>query len=106
MDLLHRELQRAVRVGTSTGVLMLDLDHFKKINDTYGHLSGDVVLREVAERINGVVRSYDFVGRYYGEEFLIVLLACQKADVLQSAERIRQAIGKDPVWSGSLEIRR
>jgi diguanylate cyclase (GGDEF)-like protein len=104
MDLLHRELQRAVRLGTSTGVLLLDLDHFKKINDTYGHLSGDVVLREVAQRINRVVRAYDFVGRYGGEEFVIVLSACEKADALQTAERIRQAIGREAVMSGIHEV--
>jgi len=50
---------------------MLDLDHFKRINDTYGHLTGDVVLKETAQRISQVVRSYDFVGRYGGEEFLV-----------------------------------
>jgi two-component system cell cycle response regulator len=104
MDLLHRELKRGTRARSSTGVLMLDLDHFKKINDTYGHLSGDVVLREVAERINRVVRSYDFVGRYGGEEFLIVLAGCEKSAVAQSAERIRLAISEHPVQSGSSEI--
>ena len=104
LDVLHRELQRAVRLGTSTGVLMLDLDHFKKINDTYGHLSGDFVLREVAERVNKVVRSYDFVGRYGGEEFMVVLSACGRQDLISSAERIRASISSSPIPYGELEL--
>jgi two-component system, cell cycle response regulator len=104
LDFLRRELQRAMRSGTSTGVLMLDLDHFKNINDQHGHLVGDFVLREVAERINRIVRSYDFVGRYGGEEFLIVLSACSGQDVAQSAERIRAAVYREPILSGAAEI--
>ena len=104
LDLLHRELERAARAKTSTSVLMLDLDHFKKINDTFGHLTGDVVLREVANRIVHSVRSYDLVGRYGGEEFLIVLPACNEAEVEQSASRIRLAIASAPILTASSEI--
>ena len=104
LDLLRRELQRGTRVGTNTGVVMLDIDHFKIINDTHGHLNGDCVLREVATRIANVVRSYDFVGRYGGEEFLIVLSDCAKADLQQSAERIRVAISRTPIPCGQTEI--
>lgn len=104
MDLLHRELERAARARTSTSVLMLDLDHFKKINDTYGHLTGDVVLREVAKRIIQSVRSYDLVGRYGGEEFLVVLAACGKTEIEQSANRIRLAVASAPILAGSSEI--
>jgi diguanylate cyclase (GGDEF)-like protein len=83
---------------------MLDLDHFKKINDTHGHLTGDVVLREVANRIAHSVRSYDFVGRYGGEEFLVVLPACNKGEVEKSANRIRLAIASAPILTASSEI--
>jgi diguanylate cyclase (GGDEF)-like protein len=83
---------------------MLDLDHFKKINDTFGHLTGDVVLREVANRIVHSVRSYDLVGRYGGEEFLVVLPACNEAEVEQSASRIRLAIASAPILTAGFEI--
>lgn len=104
LDLLHRELERAARANTSTSVFMLDLDHFKKINDTFGHLTGDVVLREVANRIVRSVRSYDLVGRYGGEEFLVVLPTCNDAEVEQSANRIRLAIASAPILTASFEI--
>jgi diguanylate cyclase (GGDEF)-like protein len=105
LDLLHRELQRAFRTGGCTGILMLDIDHFKMINDNHGHLNGDLVLREVAARIKEVVRSYDFVGRYGGEEFLVVLSDCAKQDVCPSAERIREAIARRPISVDGVEVR-
>jgi len=104
LDLLHRELERAARARGSTGVLMLDLDHFKTINDSHGHLVGDVVLKEVANRICHVVRPYDFVGRYGGEEFLVILPGCNKEQAQQVGERIRQAICADPVLTAGSEI--
>jgi two-component system, cell cycle response regulator len=104
LDLLQREIERASRTGGSTGLLMLDLDHFKKINDSYGHLAGDAVLREVTSRVLRVIRSYDFLGRYGGEEFIVVLPACDRAQAEQSAERIRVAVASSPVFAGSEEI--
>lgn len=104
LDLLHREIERAARFHASTGVLMLDLDHFKKINDTYGHLTGDAVLKETAQRITQVVRSYDFVGRYGGEEFLVLLPGCDKEQAEQSGERIRLAVTATPVFAAGSEI--
>jgi diguanylate cyclase (GGDEF)-like protein len=101
LDVLDRELQRGVRSASSTGILMIDLDHFKKINDTYGHLTGDTVLKEAAQRINLAVRSYDFTGRYGGEEFLVVLSNCGPDDLRAVAERVRRAIGDDPISLGS-----
>jgi len=104
LDLLHRECERSARTGSSVAVLMLDLDHFKKINDTYGHLVGDLVLRDVASRITQNMRSYDLVGRYGGEEFLIVFPECDKTQIEQSANRIRLAIAAGPVLTASAEI--
>jgi two-component system, cell cycle response regulator len=104
LDLLHREIERAARFHASIGVLMLDLDHFKKINDTCGHLTGDAVLKETAQRITQVVRSYDFVGRYGGEEFLVLLPGCDKEQAEQSGERIRLAVMATPVVAGGSEI--
>ena len=77
MGLLQREAQRATRLGHPLGLMMVDLDHFKLINDSYGHQVGDTVLREVAGRMLASVRNYDYVGRYGGEEFLIVLADCR-----------------------------
>ena len=76
LNLLQREEQRRQRSGEALGVIMVDVDHFKAINDSYGHLVGDVVLTEVARRLTASVRGYDSVGRYGGEEFLIILPAC------------------------------
>lgn len=104
LDQLSRELDRSTRAHTTTGVLMLDLDHFKKVNDTYGHLTGDIVLREVAKRITESVRFYDTVGRYGGEEFVVVLPNCGKAEIEQLAERIRFAIASVLIPTVDMEI--
>ena len=104
LDLLQREIERASRSQGSTGVLMLDLDHFKQVNDTYGHLVGDEVLREVSRRVIEVIRSYDFVGRHGGEEFLVVLPGCDRTQALQSAERIRSAVAAQPVLADGFKI--
>lgn len=97
MDLLGRELARSKREGKSTAILLGDLDHFKQVNDTYGHLAGDEVLKETARRLLFSVRSYDFVGRWGGEEFLVVLNNCDPAFSLARAEEICKTIGRNPV---------
>ncbi len=89
---LEGEVERALRRGTSLAFLMVDLDHFKQINDTYGHLVGDVVLREVARLIRVSVREMDLVGRYGGEEFAVALPDAGSALGFQIAERIRKTI--------------
>jgi diguanylate cyclase (GGDEF)-like protein len=106
MDLLGRELTRSQREGVSTAIILGDLDHFKNVNDTYGHLVGDQVLREVARRLLLSVRSYDFVGRYGGEEFLTVLNNCRPDSALARAEDIRKCICTRPVQTdaGPLEV--
>ncbi len=97
MDLLQRETQRTVRLGEPLGVMMADLDHFKRINDSFGHQTGDAVLREVTHRMLESVRNYDYVGRYGGEEFLIVLTACATADLVATSERMRAYVSGKPV---------
>ena len=97
IELLARELVRTRREDGCTTVLIGDIDHFKKVNDMYGHPVGDEVLREVGRRLLGSVRSYDFVGRYGGEEFLLVLNNCEGNKSLERAEEIRIAIERAPI---------
>lgn len=106
LELLKRELSRSHREHVCTAILLGDLDQFKNVNDTYGHVVGDEVLRETARRLVSSVRSYDFVGRYGGEEFLVVLNNCNPAYGLARAEEIRKAVAKLPVQTseGSVAI--
>ena len=104
LETLRRELTRSGRTNTSTGLLMLDIDHFKSINDTHGHLAGDRALQEVTHRILKSVRSYDSVGRYGGEEFLIVLPGCERDELERGAERIRSAVDSGPMVLDGIEL--
>jgi len=97
MDLLNRELARSQREHNCTAILLGDLDHFKSVNDNHGHLVGDQVLREVARRLLHSVRSYDFVGRYGGEEFLVVLNNCAPTSAFMRADEIRKTICTRPI---------
>jgi diguanylate cyclase (GGDEF)-like protein len=97
LDALERELSRARRGGLPTTAALLDLDHFKRINDTYGHAAGDAVLQEAAARMAGSVRPYDMVGRYGGEEFLVILPGCEVADARGTLERVRARVAAEPV---------
>lgn len=92
VELLALELSRSQRERTSMAVLLCDVDHFKRVNDTYGHKIGDEALQEVARRLQLSVRSYDFVGRFGGEEFLIVLNNCDPEFAPNRAEEIRKAV--------------
>jgi diguanylate cyclase (GGDEF)-like protein len=98
-DTLKREQSRAGREGVPLAVIMVDLDHFKQVNDTHGHLAGDAILREAARRMQSVVRTYDHVGRYGGEEFVIVLPGTTGPNAAQLAERLRLAIAREPMAS-------
>lgn len=97
LDLLNRELHRSYREQTSTVLLLGDVDHFKRVNDSLGHAVGDEVLIEVANRLLGAVRSYDFVARYGGEEFLAVLNGCDRVYAPSRAEEIRKSISAQPI---------
>jgi two-component system, cell cycle response regulator len=87
LDRLSQELARVAREMTSSGVIMADIDHFKQVNDRYGHLAGDEVLQVVAQRMKATLRPYDFLGRYGGEEFLIVVPDCDAKKTYEAAER-------------------
>lgn len=93
LDHLTQSLERRQRDGSEVGVILIDVDHFKQINDRYGHLIGDAVLHDVAQRIRGELRSHDRVGRYGGEEFVVVTQCSDPAQTVAIAERIRTTIG-------------
>jgi two-component system cell cycle response regulator len=94
--LLQSELSRSIREHSPVSVLLCDIDHFKKINDVYGHQTGDEVLEEVSTRLLDAVRSHDAVGRYGGEEFLIVLGGCDSENLKERAEHVRESICISP----------
>ena len=99
MSRIHEELARCERASASCAILFIDLDHFKRINDTWGHRAGDAILREVATRLRITLRVEDFVGRYGGEEFAIVLTDIELLGASETAERLRQRIAEEPcIW--------
>lgn len=106
LERLEKELSRSVREGQPVGVAMLDLDRFKSINDTWGHLAGDAVLRESCGRIQRIVRPYDLVGRFGGEEFIVIVPRAEREDVLEIGERVREAVcaGPIPVDGADLDV--
>jgi len=93
---LMRELKRSSRTDTPFACMLVDIDHFKRINDTFGHLTGDQVLRAVAELLKELVRDTDTVARFGGEEFAILLPGCNHDDALQVAENLRQKLHTYP----------
>ena len=95
LEILDKELIRSIREGAPVSIILADIDHFKRINDTQGHLAGDAVLREVARRMEASVRAYDSVGRYGGEELLIVSPSCGISEAVEQAERLRMCVSQE-----------
>ncbi len=104
LNILEKELDRVGRQNGNLAVIMGDLDHFKRVNDTYGHVAGDAVLVEVAARMKNNIRIYDSAGRYGGEEFLLVLPGCTTEEAMIIANRILESISKEPVMFNNIPI--
>ncbi len=102
---VQREIARCQRTGKSIGLILADVDHFKKINDTYGHLTGDAILRGVSMRLTALLRTYDSVGRYGGEEFVILTPLSDAAGTVRVAERIRAGIEATKFDTAAGELR-
>lgn len=100
LEVLEREFARSQRSNSPVALLLGDLDHFKRVNDSHGHLVGDEVLCEVARRMQHTVRRYDAVGRYGGEEFLVVLAHCAATDAILRANQLREVIAGSPIPTG------
>ncbi|HKU24467.1 MAG TPA: GGDEF domain-containing protein [Candidatus Sulfotelmatobacter sp.] len=105
LGILERELMRSERDGQSVGLIMIDVDHFKHINDTRGHPAGDAVLRIIASGIAAMIRPYDSVGRIGGEEFLIVAPNCDLGETWELAERVRLHVAGCRIMSGGEAVR-
>jgi two-component system, cell cycle response regulator len=104
LEVLEKELARSVRKGQPVAIIMADLDYFKRVNDTHGHPAGDTVLRETARRMLGSVRTYDSVGRYGGEEFVVVAPGCDLTEAVEQAERLRACISAEAIREGDITI--
>jgi diguanylate cyclase (GGDEF)-like protein len=97
---LNSQLERAKRHDRPLGIIMLDVDHFKSFNDTHGHLAGDTVLKMVASRMKECLREYDYIGRYGGEEFLVVLCDVDYEKSAKAAERLNQVVAGENIAFG------
>jgi two-component system cell cycle response regulator len=104
VELMTHEIMRSRRERSCTAVMMCDIDHFKSVNDQQGHAIGDEVLREVARRLHNSVRSYDMVGRYGGEEFLVALNKCNPGSTASRAENLREKIAGRPIQTANKPV--
>lgn len=103
-NLAHKEMDRALRYGLGTTIIMLDLDHFKIVNDTHGHEVGDVVLVRVAELLKETLRTVDVAARYGGEEFILLLPESSRSGAMIVATRICRVIAAQPIQAGDKQI--
>lgn len=104
LEILTRELARSRREGSPLSVAIADLDRFKAVNDQHGHAGGDAVLRQAASRMAASLRPYDALGRWGGEEFLVVLPGCDARAAAVTAERLRARLGAEPIDAGGHAI--
>jgi diguanylate cyclase (GGDEF)-like protein len=104
LELVHAEVERAQRKSDSLSLFMIDLDHFKRVNDRYGHLVGDEVLRQIAHRFSLSIRAYDVLGRYGGEEFIVASSELNSEPPPQFGERLRLAACSSPISTSAGEI--
>ncbi|MBI5085901.1 MAG: diguanylate cyclase [Acidobacteria bacterium] len=105
LETLERESVRASRERRPLGVAMIDIDHFKQVNDQHGHQAGDAILKAFGARLTETMRPYDFLGRYGGEEFLAVVPGCDAAGLNSHAERMRAVVEAQPFVAGGAEFR-
>ncbi len=104
LEVMEKELERSKRERNPLGAIMADVDDFKQINDSYGHVTGDGILNRVAARIKQSLRVYDSVGRYGGDEFLVILPNCGKEQTLRLAERVRRGVSAEPFPISGLPV--
>jgi len=102
--LAEAQLERSNRLNENSYIILFDLDHFKSVNDTYGHSIGDKVLQCAVERVKGAIRPYDLFGRYGGEEFLLLISGINETDIISSTERIRAAIYNSPMIFDKVQL--
>lgn len=100
LEYLEDEISRFMRYNHPASLLIFDIDHFKNVNDTYGHQTGDLVLKEVANTCKGMLRDTDLIGRYGGEEFIVFLLETDEQHAIQVAEKLRRAVEELPIDRG------
>jgi diguanylate cyclase (GGDEF)-like protein len=105
LEFLDEELERGRREAAPTGVIWVDIDFFKSVNDTHGHITGDQVIIEVAFRLKSSMRNYDKIGRIGGDEFLVVIPGCNRNNVREIGERLRNLISQQPIRTDSGELR-
>lgn len=103
LEVLDRELERARRERKTVGIILADIDHFKDVNDSLGHLYGDEALKEIARRLRSKLRMYDGLGRYGGEEFLLLLPGCDLPNVIGRGNQLREFVSGKPVVSAGVE---
>jgi diguanylate cyclase (GGDEF)-like protein len=101
MTSLERQIRANAAVGRTLGVIMANIDHFKDINDSHGHGAGDTALREFTRRLSTIIRQSDYLGRYGGEEFLLLVGDANREQAMHASERFRLAIAETPFDIGA-----